>query len=239
MIARGLLSTELFWTCLIWLLIFIIGGILIWGVYRENHRIKFLLRGENHHPSAIASVIRTISQRHMHLWIFVMLLAVIAAANDIRREIISSHTAAVITPAQTIAPTAKTLVHSPVENTQSNTLPPSIFPFSGVTEFDEKDSKQQAYFDTLKQRYEAWLITYYYLQKCGKVEAEDFEIIHSSLRKALGTSDAGGTIENNILIAANGSYNEMYHEVPCDSDYLTASKSTYDANMQQLRHKKN
>jgi len=108
-------------------------------------------------------------------------------------------------------------------------------PFSNVTEFNEQNGKEQAYIDMLKQRYETWIITYYYLQKCGKTEKNDYEFIMASLKKELETAKAENGVLNNILVAANGSYKELYSEIACDDQHITTSKTSYDTYMQQAK----
>ncbi len=109
-------------------------------------------------------------------------------------------------------------------------------PFSDITEFNEKDSKQQAYLDWLKQRYENWLVTYYYLHKCNMAGKDDFEFIRKSLSKELaGLNTDITSVEDNILLAANGSYNELYAAASCDDERMVVTKTSYDTYMQQVQ----
>lgn len=107
-------------------------------------------------------------------------------------------------------------------------------PFSNISEFNEENSKQQAYVDWLKERYETWLITYYYLQKCNKVSDKDLPIITESLLKELDGVHADKSIKDSIILAANGSYSEMYSTIPCDDAHIKDSKFSYDVNMKQI-----
>ena len=107
-------------------------------------------------------------------------------------------------------------------------------PFSNISEFNEENSKQQAYIDWLKERYETWLITYYYLQKCNKVSDKDLPIITESLLKELDGIHADKSIKDSIILAANGSYSEMYSTIPCDDAHIKDSKTSYDVNMKQI-----
>ena len=107
-------------------------------------------------------------------------------------------------------------------------------PFSNISEFNEENSKQQAYVDWLKERYETWLITYYYLQKCNKVSDKDLPIITESLLKELDGVHADKSIKDSIILAANGSYSELYSNIPCDDAHIKDSKISYDVNMKQI-----
>ncbi|MEI7669775.1 MAG: hypothetical protein WCJ33_06815, partial [Pseudomonadota bacterium] len=135
----------------------------------------------------------------------------------------------------TIAP--KTEQNKPAtlpSNLSQNSMQQNSIPFSEIPEFNEQNSKEQAYIDLIKQRYETWLVTYYYLQKCNKVTNQDLEIINNSLKKELETSKAESSVINNIIIAANGSYKELYSEIPCDEQHISVSKTSYDYYMKQV-----
>lgn len=116
-------------------------------------------------------------------------------------------------------------------------LPPveSRMPFSDIIEFNEENSKQQAYIDLLKQRYETWLVTYYYLQKCGKVPLSDLDIINNAMKHDLESAKADDKVAGNITVAANGSYKEMYSDIPCDEASIKSTKASYDTTMGQIK----
>ena len=126
----------------------------------------------------------------------------------------------------------------PIPHTITSATPvvqASKLPFSDIIEFNESNSKQQAYIDMLKQRYETWLVTYYYLQKCNKVEASDLDLIKDAMKKDLENAKADASVMNNILIAATGSFKEMYNDIPCDVANITSTKANYDSTMIQIK----
>jgi hypothetical protein len=169
----------------------------------------------------------------MQIWLQVSLLLVVMAVNDMHHDIGLLPPGFFSPPIAVEAPLVK---EAPTEDIYDKALKKdaaSSLPFSNITAFNEQNSKQEAYIDWLKERYEAWFVTYYYLQKCKKTGNSDYDIIRHSLEKELATAHASKSVEDNILLAATGSYKEMYSEIPCDNAHLGATKSLYDANMQQ------
>jgi len=233
-------APEFYWTCLQWLVIAIVWGVLAWGTYREDRRIKGL-QGSPIPPSEMAALLQMLHQRHVQIGILVTLLLVAEAAGDLRHGAESLSPAAppmaTTAPQATIIPDSKTSAPELSHSGIVATLPPSLgLPFSDITEFNEQNSKQQAYLDWLKQRYEAWLVTYYYLKKCGQTGPQDLSLIQESLQKELADAHADAMMRDNILLAATGSYKEMYGDIPCDSGRIAETRSAYDAAMQKLGH---
>lgn len=160
------------------------------------------------------------------------------AINDLRGFIPKPMPEVISQPAQisqTVVPANVGSAIAKIEDSKITLPPTSKVPFSNISEFNEANSKQQAYVDWLKERYETWLITYYYLQKCNKVSDKDLPIITESLLKELDTVHADKSIKDGIILAANGSYSEMYSNIPCDDSHVKDSKASYDANMQQIK----
>ena len=69
--------------------------------------------------------------------------------------------------------------------------------------------------DNIKKRYEDILVIYMFLNKCGKVNAADYNIITSSLQQELVSAQAPPRLQNDIFTAANGSYKEIYSQSSC------------------------
>jgi hypothetical protein len=233
--SHSVFSNELFWTCLKWLIITATWGVLAFGIYRKDRTWRQML-DKPLQESDVSALLKMFYKRNLQLWILVTLITIVVAAGDIRRDMASQQpaTVAAITIPQTPVATI-----TPTENTSPQASLPlpaaSPLPYMDITEFNEKDSKEQAYIDVLKGRYEAWLVTYFYLHKCGKADAQDLNLIQDALQKELTTVHADNSVSANVMMAATGSYNEMYSGIPCDNAHLTSSKTTYDANMQQLK----
>jgi hypothetical protein len=221
-----LFLTDTVFISLKWLIIIVIWLLLAIELYHDNKRVG------KYHDSVAARLLHMLHKRNMQIYGLVSMLLIIMLADDIKYE-----------------------VHRPVEEVREKALPAasagrvaasalsaskykapqsSRIPFSDITEFNEANGRQQAYLDLLKQRYETWLITYYYLQKCGKAGPQDMEIIDSSLRRELAASGADDSVEANIHTAANGSYKEMYSAIPCDAAHIASTKAGYDATMQRI-----
>ena len=227
-------STELFWSIIKWLMIFGVWGVFAYATWQEDRKIQALLKKPIADRDAIV-LLKTLHRRDMQIWLQLSLLLVVVAANDI-------HYDANLLPRDFFSPpVAEPLPAEPapvVDDKYDNAIKKNTvasLPFSDITEFNEQNSKQEAYIDWLKEHYESWFVTYFYLEKCKQVRTDDYNVIKLSLEKELGSAHAQQPVEGNILLAAQGSYKEMYADIPCDSGRLATTKSLYDANMQQIR----
>lgn len=199
----------------------------------------------------LAARLSDLQRRNVQLWALVSLLLVANAVSSIIAGLhstpaprqVSEAEARPAKPAVQPEEPAKTVAAPDTTPNSDETLSAShpvpqtnSLPFSDITEFNEKDSKQQAYLDWLKQRYENWLVTYYYLHKCNMAGKDDFEFIRKSLSKELaGLNTEVASVEDNILLAANGSYNELYAAASCDDERMVVTKTSYDTYMQQVQ----
>ncbi len=221
------LSADLLFLAAKWLIIITIWLFWLWGALREDKQLKKCLHDPSHSANT-GFILKAFYRRSNQLGILITLLLLTEAANDMHHTV-SSIQISNVPPSSIIAAVASTAAKTPEKPAISAGLP-----FSDITEFNEKDSKEQAYIDWLKERYEAWFVTYYYLHKCAQNNAQDFDVIRIALEQELFKAHAQSNVENNILLASQGSYNEMYSEIPCDSRHINSTKATYDANMQQL-----
>lgn len=230
---QDILSSDITFAFLKWLFLLTIWLFLAFGLHRDNKKIR-----KFHDSSISIAMLQILHRRNLHIYGLVSMLLIILLTNDIKREMQPAQAIAqapLIEKPAVSAPAAVSPAVKTVDTPQFSVPQSSKIPFSEITEFNETDSKQQAYTDFLKQRYETWIITYYYLQKCGKVNASDLEIIMASMRKALQSTHADPSVEGNIVIAANGSYKEMYSDIPCDEAHISSTKSGYDSSMQQIK----
>jgi len=233
---QAIFTAATFWTSLKWCVVALLWGGLTWDVFRKHRSVRQMLHNTAH-PAPFGALMRVLYQRTIQLWIMVTLLMLSDGANDIRyqklQELANERPAAEDTVAASPVRITGSSVQAGIPSAASGTS--SSLPFMDITEFNEKDSKEQAWIDALKERYEAWLVTFYYLQKCGQADAQDFTLIRNDMQKALDNAHADTRVGSNVLLAASGSYNEMYRDIACDSQHLATSKTTYDVNMQQLR----
>jgi len=237
-IPTALFNTDIFWSIVKWLMILLVWGIFAYGNWREDRKVKQLLEGGVSEADADA-LLKTLHRRDIQIWVQLTLLLFVVAAGDLRHD-------AALLPADFFTPPLAAPPPSPMKETTSDEKydavlkknSSSALPFSNITEFNEQNSKREAYIDWLKERYESWLVTYYYLEKCKKVGSDDFDIIHRSLVRDLKDAGANDSVENNIMVAAAGSYKEMYGDIPCDGQHMAQTKSMYDVNMQQVRQAK-
>lgn len=243
---------------LFWLGIAALWGSASYGVYADHRRAMQQAPAE---PTShyFFQRLEALQRRNLQLWGMMSLLLAVLATQSLMQvmttpPVAHSETTPEASPAtppvversrgEVVAqePVHTTPLPSPQQAAEAPKTaapvpaPANGMPYSDITEFNEKDSKQQAMIDWLKQRYENWLITYYYLQKCGLADKTDFDIIRASLHRELNALQTDTAMaEDNILMAANGSYNELYASASCNDERMKATKVAYETWMAPLR----
>lgn len=222
------LSQEDIFLLVKWLIVVVIWGLLAIGLYEDRARVRNLPDS-----SYVSELLQLLHRRNLYIYGLISMVLVMVIADDLnhmaeRKQALATQKA----ETEALEPTQPQ--PQPAETTKFVVPHDSKVPFSDITEFNEANSKQQAYTDLLKQRYETWIITFYYLKKCNKVTDQDLSTIMTSLRKELATAKADNNVEANIVSAANGSYQEMYSEIPCDDAHINATKAGYDSTMQRI-----
>ncbi len=229
---QQLFSDQTFFLSVKWLIIIGIIALLAFSIHYDGKWARQYSE-KTRDVSGIPELLHMLHLRNLQIFGVIVLLIIIIAASDVHNATMAATGAPPATIALQPTVIAKNIAETSNDIDASKlVLPPTNrIPFSDITEFSEKNSRQQAYIDWLKQRYETWLVTYYYLQKCGKTGAGDLEMIINSLKKELSAANAESSVERNIISAATGSYTEMYSSIPCDAAHVTSTKSTYDSNM--------
>jgi hypothetical protein len=231
-------SGSLLWVFLKWVILLALWLVFAFGIYRQHTLFKRIAKKQSVQEEIII-LFKMLHERQLQLWILVTLLMVVIVVNELHPEgaAFPPVLAVASEPLQVAAAAPAKKAPDPFEIALAKNKANSALPFSEITEFNEKNSSEEAYIDLLKRRYETWLVTYYYLQKCGKAEPSDLIAIRASLRRELDAAHGAVTDEDNILLAANGSYTEMYRDIPCDAPHIGPTKASYDTNMQQLHAK--
>ncbi len=216
--------SETIYMLLKWLIIIAIWLLLAVDLIRDGIRIRRL-----QDSITIVRILYLLHKRNIQVFGLFSMLLIVLGANDMGNSPSRQHEPVAEKPA------VQESAQQPADSNQPPLPQNPSNPFSGITEFNEKNGKQQAYIDLLKERYEMWLITYYYLQKCNAVDPKDLDTIAASMEKELAAYNADGNVENNIKIAANGSYKELYSTIPCDKDHIAKTKASYDGAMQRIK----
>lgn len=124
---------------------------------------------------------------------------------------------------------APKIASMPEQPAQASAKSPSL---TDVYSSDDNDA--QSSIDTLKQRYEDMLVIHFFLDRCGKIDKNDYYIIMAALSHDMAAVNAPGRLQHDVLTAAQGSYNEMYAKSPCDSVDLSALIAQYNAYIKAL-----
>lgn len=98
------------------------------------------------------------------------------------------------------------------------------------------DSGQQAQLDSMKQNYEELFISYYFLSKCGHARDEQYYAINAALTQEVSSMQADPQLQNDIISAAEGSYNEIYSKLSCSSQDLESMANQFEAYTDSLAH---
>lgn len=235
---QEILSTQAIFVFLKWFIVIAIWLYLAVCLQHDGVRIR-----KHPDPTITKLLLRSLHKRNVQIFGLVSIMLIIIAASDISsymqdQALTETELASQASdePEATAPSSASAVSTSAPSGEKDRYAVPqnSKVPFSDITEFHEKNSKQQAYIDLLKQRYETWLVTYYYLQKCGKVGTNDLNAILGSMRKDLDGVHADSSVAQNIMIASSGSYKEMYSTIPCDAAHVASTKAGYDSSMKQI-----
>lgn len=168
-----------------WIIILVAWGLLAVGLYYDNVRMRKLR--EN---STTNELILLLNKRNLHIFGLFTMVLFIVVTNDVSHTLVQppQSTPVVVmesppTPA-VVAASTKGVISEPADTNAFAIPHDSKILFSDITEFNEQNGKQQAYLDLLKQRYETWFITFFYLQKCSKVSNQDYSVIMTSLLRS-------------------------------------------------------
>lgn len=93
---------------------------------------------------------------------------------------------------------------------------------------------QQRELDVLKPKYEDLFINHYILKRCNFSAPEEFHIINSALVYELNRLNAPAKMRQNIMLAAKGSYDELYSELDCTGADMTPMRARMQAYLQSI-----
>ncbi|MEZ5691485.1 MAG: hypothetical protein R3D71_07465 [Rickettsiales bacterium] len=104
---------------------------------------------------------------------------------------------------------------------------------NGYSELSEND-KIKTSIDKVKIYYEELLVTHFFLKKCGKTNDDNYNLIFRALQKDLQSLNTSFDIQNDILTAAVGSYQELYSENECLPDTVNGIYKQYNEYMKDI-----
>jgi len=81
---------------------------------------------------------------------------------------------------------------------------------------ERNQTDRQSSMDDIKKRYEDIIVIYLFLKKCNKIAPDDFDIINYALSQEMASVKAPEKLHDDIMNAAQGSYNEIYAKSACD-----------------------
>lgn len=93
----------------------------------------------------------------------------------------------------------------------------------------------EASLDEVKFRYEDAFVSYLYLQRCQQADINDLTRINDALAKEINALGADPQIQYSIYSAAQGSFEGIYADTPCDAAYLAPMLQQFRAFMERIR----
>jgi hypothetical protein len=221
------LASEFGGYVLRWLLILLAWGWFSFGIWQDHRQMRDLSL-----PPHLLALMRAQLHRHQQAWALLSLMLAFGFAQEWRvaQPLLSAETA----PAPALPAPVTPAAPSPAPGAAA---PASRFLFTDIPQFDEKNAETQAHIDWLKERYESWLVTFRYLERCGQAQKADEALIRSELMSELRKSKAPREVYDNILTAAKGSYEELYRHAACDENQIRAIRSGYEQDMQNLTNR--
>ena len=92
---------------------------------------------------------------------------------------------------------------------------------------------REALIDRIQAFYEDAFISYYYLNKCGVAKKDDNETLYRAMLAELAPQKAEEAAKK-VIDAAQGSFEVIYSQSPCDESYLTPVQRDFGIMMQTL-----
>lgn len=208
-----------------WLMLLVpLMTLLVWHYYQHQAFSKHL-----HHPSPkvfreLLHAARWRTAQVAGIWVLALLLI---AGGDIRYYSLlagpqeTDNTEDALEPLdfqQTRQPAATNPVPAP---TQAATATPS--------------AAQENKADDLKFRYEDAFVSYFYLQRCKHADVADLSVLNNALAKEVAAIGATSDVQLSIFSAAQGSFESIYADTPCDTEYLEPVARQFETFMQKIR----
>lgn len=93
----------------------------------------------------------------------------------------------------------------------------------------------QTQIDDIKKRYEGILVLHMYMLRCQNGSSEDYGVITSSLAQEISDVNAPGKTYNDIIMSAQGSYEEVYSKSVCNDPGMPELKQQYSNYIMTLK----
>ncbi len=91
--------------------------------------------------------------------------------------------------------------------------------------------------DQLKVVYEDALVSYLILNHCGEAGDDEYVTLSSAMMHDIARYGDSEAVANNIIAAAQGSYQNLYRRAPCDGALYETTRDGFQAFLQEARGK--
>ncbi len=93
--------------------------------------------------------------------------------------------------------------------------------------------------DTIKRKYEQAFVNFYILQRCGEASLNDILILNSAMMHELSAYDVSAAFQNNVRQAAIGTFKEMYGDMQCEEETISAIAAQHRLYISRVRESLN
>lgn len=212
------------WACLVCIL----AAMLVWHVLDYAHTRKRIFAQQKNKSLLTDYLLKKSFARSVQLLILAVFLVFSVGWYDVRLLRAHMHIADMPKPNELplfaqqqppVAPDVDAPPALPADVTES-----LFSPGEGKTP-DEMEYSTSL--DHLKARYEELIVTFLYLRECGMATDKDYATIMSMLAHEMRSLEASPKMQENILSAAKGSYEEIYRGSPCEGAAMEATKEGF------------
>ncbi len=206
-----------------WLMLIVpLMTLVAWHYYQHHIFEKYTQRAST---EAYNHLLKTTKWRSIQI-IGVWIVAVLLVANeDIRYYRLIAEIEAVQEEVATKGTDTPSLEPLPFTDTEGASPQASQQPIQNTEEV----------LDNLKFRYEDTFVSYFYLQRCKHADVADLSVINEALANDVMQMGGDETLQYAIFSAAQGSYEAIYADTPCEPAYVQPVAAQFEAFMQSIR----
>lgn len=210
-----------------WLLLFFpLVSLGIWH-YFQDKGFEYLARNPSPRTfEALHRLARMRSYQVIGVWLIAFAFIAIADVSHRMEMQTVDQPAPAVNQTQPAPVTAQPTVAAQPAATQTPPVAPS----------DQPADNPEEKLDTLKQRYEDLLISFFLLDRCGQTAPQDIELINNYMTKELAAAGAAPSLREGIFSAAQGSYESVYSDTPCQPKFIDPTLKQYNEMMTKLKN---
>lgn len=196
------------------LIVALLGGLLWWHT-QENRSISGYLSGIGMPEADLKKVMNLLFSRTLLLLITLICGLFIYIAYDMKLKRADVRTQEAVSQLQKADMLVQQLRNTPCP--QPSCPVPAQENVSTVFTPPAGSTQQQDQLNLLKQRYEEMFVNFLFLSRCSRATQQDYYRLYNIMDRELRLLSAPASMRTDIPAAAQGSYNEVYARVQCNT----------------------